>query len=144
LNCTISKGNHALLASKIIPLWEEIKSQISPDQMELLNDVELPVSTVLGDMEFAGVRVEKSTLRTISEELAVGIDHSESRIFELAGQDFNINSPKQLGKVLFEDLGLRVVKKTKTGYGTGAEILEELYDEHEIISHILNYRQLTN
>lgn len=143
LNYIISKGNHALLASKIIPLWEEIKSQISADQMELLNDVELPVSTVLGDMEFAGVRVEKSTLQTISEELAVGIDHSESCIFELAGQDFNINSPKQLGKVLFEDLSLRVVKKTKTGYATGAEILEELYDEHEIISHILNYRQLT-
>jgi DNA polymerase-1 len=87
--------------------------------------------------------VEKPTLEAISAELATGIERSEAGIFALAGQEFNINSPKRLGKVLFEDLGLRVIKKTKTGYGTGAEILEQLQDEHPIISQILDYRQLT-
>lgn len=143
LNRSIAKSNHALLTSHILPLWREMQAQLSEDQIELLLDVELPVSNVLGAMEFAGVRVEKSTLQSISAELQFGIEQSEQNIFELAGQDFNINSPKQLGKVLFEDLELRVVKKTKTGYATGAEILEELYDEHDIIPHILNYRQLT-
>jgi len=143
LNRTIARDNQGLLASQILPLWRAIKEQLTADQLELLVDVELPVSTVLADMEFAGVKVEKETLADISAELSAGIERSESAIFSLAGQEFNINSPRQLGKVLFEDLGLRVIKKTKTGYATGAEILEQLHDEHPIIPEILNYRQLT-
>lgn len=143
LNRTIEKNNHLLLASQILTLWETILEQLTQNQLELLLDVEMPVSTVLADMEFAGVKVEKKILADISAELTTGLERSESEIFNLAGQEFNINSPRQLGKVLFEDLGLRVIKKTKTGYGTGAEILEQLFEEHPIIPEILNYRQLT-
>ena len=143
LNRTIARHNHLLLASQLLPLWQAIQAQLSEEQLDLLLKVEMPISTVLADMEFAGVKVEKPTLEAISAELATGIERSEAGIFALAGQEFNINSPKQLGKVLFEDLGLRVIKKTKTGYGTGAEILEQLQDEHPIISQILDYRQLT-
>ncbi len=143
LNRTIGRHNHLLLTDQIIPLWKDIQEQLSEEQMELLFKVEMPVSTVLADMEFAGVKVEKPTLEVISAELATRIESNEAGIFALAGQEFNINSPKQLGKVLFEDLGLRVIKKTKTGYATGAEILEQLQDEHPIIPQILDYRQLT-
>jgi len=143
LNRTIARHNHLLLASQLLPLWQAIQAQLSEEQLDLLLKVEMPMSTVLADMEFAGVKVEKPTLEAISAELATGIERSEAGIFALAGQEFNINSPKQLGKVLFEDLGLRVIKKTKTGYGTGAEVLEQLQDEHPIISQILDYRQLT-
>ena len=143
LNRTVDPHNKALLASQILPLWDTIGKQLTEEQRELLVQVEMPISEILADMEFAGVKVEKPTLEEISEELSAGIERSEGQIYELAGQDFNINSPKQLGKVLFEDLGLRVVKKTKTGYATGAEILEELFDEHPIIPLILHYRQLT-
>jgi len=143
LNRTLAPNNHALLASQILPLWDSIGEQLTEDQKELLLKVEMPMSAVLAEMEFAGIKVEKPTLAEISEELSSGIERSEAQIYELAGQDFNINSPRQLGKVLFEDLGLRVVKKTKTGYATGAEVLEELFDEHPIIPLILHYRQLT-
>lgn len=143
LDRNIAKSNPALLAIHLLPLWEKMQTQISADQARLLMDVELPMSEVLSDMEFAGIRVERSTLESISADLSQGIEHSEQRIFTLAGYDFNINSPRQLGKVLFEDLGLRVIKKTKTGYATGAEILEALHDDHEIIPHILHYRHLT-
>jgi len=142
LNRTVAPNNNALLARQILPLWTTIANQLTEDQQELLLQVEMPMSAVLADMEFAGIKVEKPTLAEISAELSVGIERSENQIYELAGQDFNINSPRQLGKVLFEDLGLRMVKKTKTGYATGAEILEELYDEHPIIPLILHYRQL--
>lgn len=143
MNRTIPPNNNLVLASQILPLWTAIVNQLTEDQQELLLDVEMPISKVLAEMEFAGIKVEKPTLAEISAELSVGIEDSEKQISALAGQDFNINSPRQLGKVLFEDLGLRVIKKTKTGYATGAEILEELHDDHPIIPLILHYRQLT-
>ncbi len=143
LNRTIEKDNHLKLASQILPSWETILERLTLDQLELLIDVEMPISTVLADIEFAGVKVEKEILEEISAQLAAGIERNEAEIYNLAGQEFNINSPRQLGKVLFEDLGLPVIKKTKTGYATGAEILEQLHDVHPIIAEILNYRQLT-
>lgn len=143
LNINATPANHALLVSKLPELYTHLINSISPDQTHLLDEVEMPLSTVLANMEFCGVRVQRDTLVTIAEELSAGIKHSEENIFGLAGQSFNINSPKQLGKVLFEDLGLRVIKKTKTGYATGAEVLEELCDDHPIITYILTYRQLT-
>jgi DNA polymerase-1 len=143
LQLNIAENNLAALVSRIKELYFQLEEQVTEELRELLQQVEMPMSEVLARMEFCGVKVERSTLTRISEELASGIAVHEERIFELAGSSFNINSPKQLGKVLFEDLGLRVIKKGKTGYSTGAEVLEELYQEHEIIAHILNYRQLS-
>lgn len=122
--------------------FKHISGETAEELLSLLGDIEMPVSDILAQMEFTGVKVDKAALEALSLELAERISSSEEQIYGLAGHPFNINSPRQLGQVLFEDLGLRVVKKTKTGYGTGAEVLEELYDDHEIISHILNYRQL--
>lgn len=143
LDINVPGKNPAIMVSRLRNLLDRLEGNISAEQEPLLKEVEMPVSEVLAHMEFTGIKVERDTLQQLSGEMAKGIDGAEKQIFELAGQEFNINSPKQLGKVLFEDLGLRVVKKTKTGYGTGAEVLEELYDDHEIIAHILNYRQLT-
>jgi len=123
--------------------FTHMQGETAQELLSLLADMEMPVSDILAQMEFTGVKVDKSTLEVLSLELAERINSSEEQIYSLAGHSFNINSPRQLGQVLFEDLGLRVVKKTKTGYGTGAEVLEELYEDHEIIPHILNYRQLT-
>lgn len=143
LNITMPKDNPAMLVSRIRELHAFLEKQVAPELKSLYREVEMPLSGILALMEFNGVKVERDTLAAISDELGGGIASAESRIYELAGNSFNINSPKQLGKVLFEDLGLRVIKKTKTGYSTGAEVLEQLYDEHEIIPFILNYRQLT-
>ncbi|MBC7075199.1 MAG: DNA polymerase I [Syntrophomonadaceae bacterium] len=143
LNINISPNRPDLLVSKIMPLFFALREKISPELRKLLEQVEMPLSDVLACMEFYGIKIAPEILDAISEELTAGIAQVETRIYELAGEIFNINSPKQLGKVLFESLGLRVVKKTKTGYSTGAEVLEELYDDHEIIPYILDYRQLT-
>lgn len=102
----------------------------------------MPLSPVLADMEFTGIKVDPRILAEISQELALRIAEDQARIYQVAGQEFNINSTRQLGKVLFEDLGLPPVKKTKTGYSTSAEVLEELYGSHEIIEHIVEYRTL--
>ncbi|MEN6459787.1 MAG: DNA polymerase I [Syntrophomonas sp.] len=122
--------------------FHHMQDETAQELLDLLADMEMPVSDILAQMEFTGIKVDKATLEVLSLELAERINSSEEQIYSLAGHPFNINSPRQLGQVLFEDLGLRVVKKTKTGYGTGAEVLEELYDDHEIIPYILNYRQL--
>lgn len=143
LTISIDPADPVLLTAHIRSLYGAIYQGLSDQQRDLLQQVELPLSSVLSEMQFTGVKVERDTLSIIAEELETGIHNSEQRIFDLAGQEFNINSPKQLGKVLFEDLGLRVIKKTKTGYATGAEILEELFEEHEIIPYILYYRQVT-
>ncbi|MDD2509882.1 MAG: DNA polymerase I [Syntrophomonas sp.] len=143
LQLNIAENNPAALVSRIKELFFKLEEQVPAELRELLQQVEMPMSEVLARMEFCGVKVERSTLARISDELASGIASNEERIFELAGSSFNINSPKQLGKVLFEDLGLRVIKRGKTGYSTGVEVLEKLYQEHEIIPYILNYRQLS-
>ncbi|HWP97720.1 MAG TPA: DNA polymerase I [Syntrophomonadaceae bacterium] len=142
LDIHIKKDRPDLLVSQLETAFHHMQGEIEEDLLNLLCDLEMPLSDILAHMEFYGIKVEKSTLAAISTELGQGIARDEERIYELAGHAFNINSPRQLGQVLFEDLGLKVVKKTKTGYATGAEILEELYDEHEIIRYILDYRQL--
>jgi len=143
LNMTVAKDSYAVLVSHIHEIYRIIKERLDEEQCTLLEQVEMPLSRVLGDMEFAGIKVDADTLALIGQELEAGIERDQARIYELAGDEFNINSPRQLGQVLFEQLGLRSVKKTKTGYGTGAEVLEELYEEHEIIPYILDYRQIT-
>lgn len=112
------------------------------EQTELFCRVEMPLSRVLGDMELAGVAVDMERLRTMGEELAVRINEYTAEIYRLAGETFNINSTKQLADILFNKLGLPPLKKTKTGYSTSAEVLEELAAYHEIVARILEYRQV--
>lgn len=109
----------------------------------LYNEVELPLCLVLAEMETEGFYIDRGALAQFGEMLSGRIDASQAKIYELAGEEFNINSPKQLGVVLFETLGLPPVKKTKTGYSTNAEVLEKLQNKHPIINEILEYRQLT-
>jgi DNA polymerase-1 len=112
------------------------------NQHELYYNIELPLAKVLSDMEFHGFKVNVNDLLVYSGELDAKIKVTERTIYEQAGENFNINSPKQLGVILFEKLGLPVIKKTKTGYSTDAEVLEQLMDKHEIVENITNYRQL--
>jgi DNA polymerase I len=120
-------------------LEQEMKQQ---ELMDLFYDLELPLASVLGDMEKQGVRVNRATLDEMGKELQEKLDKLTSSIYSLAGVEFNINSPKQLGEILFDKLNLPVIKKTKTGYSTGADVLEKLQYAHEIIPLILQFRQL--
>jgi DNA polymerase-1 len=111
-------------------------------QRELYYDIELPLVEILADMEYHGFKVDADGLKSFSAELEGRINSLTAEIYETAGEEFNINSPKQLGNILFKKLNLPVIKKTKTGYSTDAEVLEQLEPQHEIISKILEYRQL--
>ena len=110
---------------------------------KLYEEIELPLCPVLAEMERSGVLVDRKALAAFGEALAQGIEKDQALIYELAGEEFNINSTQQLGKILFDKLGLPPVKKTKTGYSTNAEVLEKLRGKHPIIEAILDYRQLT-
>ncbi|QUI23453.1 DNA polymerase I [Vallitalea pronyensis] len=110
---------------------------------ELFYNIEMPLIQVLYDMEYYGIKVDSVLLHDYADKLKVMIDLLESEIYELADETFNIKSPKQLGVILFEKLKLPVIKKTKTGYSTAAEVLEKLKGEHPIIDKISEYRQLT-
>ena len=112
-------------------------------ETELYKDVEYPVIFVLDSMERIGVNIEREMLIEYGKELDVRIKEMSSRIYELAGEEFNINSPKQLGVILFEKLGLKSGKKTKSGYSTNVDVLNKLRDDHEIIPLILEYRSVT-
>ncbi|MGG3842618.1 DNA polymerase I [Anoxybacillus kestanbolensis] len=112
------------------------------EQFELLIHLELPLTFILAEMEFIGVKVDVNRLQDMGKEFTAQLQQIEQRIYELAGTTFNINSPKQLGTILFEKLQLPIVKKTKTGYSTSADVLEKLAPYHEIIEQILHYRQL--
>ena len=112
------------------------------EQDRLFYEVELPLVRVLADMEIEGVTVDKDQLQAMSKELGKQIENLAGEIYRLARQEFNINSPRQLGKILFEELKLPVVKKTKTGYSTDAEVLDELAVSHEVVALVLEYRQL--
>lgn len=112
------------------------------EQFDLYKELELPLASILGSMESEGIKVDVDTLQKMGNDLTIKLDEIEKAIYELAGEKFNINSPKQLGVILFDKLGLPVIKKTKTGYSTAADVLEKLQTEHEIVKHILDYRQL--
>ena len=113
------------------------------DMDKLYYEVELPLSKVLASMEEEGFKVSYDMLEELSVKFKGEIDTTQKEIFGLAEEEFNINSPKQLGKILFEKLDLPAIKKTKTGYSTNAEVLEQLSDKHPIIEKILYYRQIT-
>ncbi|WP_338651716.1 DNA polymerase I [Lysinibacillus sp. Y5S-8] len=112
------------------------------EQFELYKNLELPLAGILGEMESEGITVNRATLEKMGQELNDKLIVIEQEIYAEAGETFNINSPKQLGVILFDKLGLPVIKKTKTGYSTAADVLEKLQSEHAIIKHILLYRQL--
>lgn len=112
------------------------------EQWELYHELEMPLSIILGEMEHTGVSVDVDRLEEMGEDLQRRLAEIEEDVYELAGEKFNLNSPKQLGPILFEKLELPVIKKTKTGYSTSADILEQLENKHPIIPKILMYRQL--
>lgn len=125
------------------PIYERQAELLTESrQNSLYYDMELPLSLVLGSMEYYGFKVDQKTLEEYGERLDRRIRSLEQTIYMLALEEFNINSPKQLGVILFEKLGLKAARKTKTGYSTDAEVLNELFDAHEIIPCILEYRQL--
>ena len=125
---------------ELLPVLEE-KLRLQEED-RLFYEVELPLVAVLAGMEMQGLAVDKNRLEEMSAELAALIEGLAGEIYRLAGQEFNINSTRQLGKVLFEDLKLPAGKKTKTGYSTDAEVLEELAGAHEAVAMVLEYRQL--
>lgn len=134
------------LANKVITLAElkeRLEHQLNEVGMtELFATIEMPVADALAKMEIHGVAVDREILDVHNAKLVEILEGMESRIVELAGQSFNLNSPKQLGDILFDVLKLPVIKKTKTGYSTAADVLEKLKGMHPIIEEILEYRQL--
>lgn len=126
---------------EVLPLLEK---KLSDDEMlDLWKELEIPLSKVLAAMEIKGITVDASRLSGMQQEIDGRLKEIENHIYELAGEEFNINSPKQLGVVLFEKLELPVIKKTKTGYSTAVDVLEALQDKHEIIQYLLDYRTLS-
>ena len=115
---------------------------IENEQEDLFKELELPLAAILATMESTGVKVDQKQLEVMQVELKERLSAIEAEIHRLAGEEFNINSPKQLSVILFEKLNLPVIKKTKTGYSTSADVLDKLEDKHEIIPSILLYRQL--
>ncbi len=136
---------HALKkANCIYILKKSIKEKLeNNEQLSLLVDMEIPLSKVLAEMEYTGLKVDLDELNKQALELNTRIKNIEKEIYYLAGEEFNISSPKQLGVILFEKLQLDSSKKTKTGYSTNIEVLEQLIDKHDIIRFIIDYRQLT-
>ena len=134
----------AQVVKSIFDLKEIQSARLKEENMDsLYKNIEVKVARVLANMEFEGIHVSKKALEKMSDELDERIKILEASIHTLAGSEFNIASPKQLGIVLFEDLGLPPVKKTKTGYSTSVEVLEQLQHSHEIIPLIMEYRVLT-
>lgn len=124
----------------VMPIMEENLKESNMDG--LLYHVEMPLVEVLADMEYEGVKVDKEKLNELGSQFKEIIKKLESEIYKISGEEFNINSPKQLGVILFEKLGLPVIKKTKTGYSTNAEVLDKLKDQSPIIDKIIEYRQI--
>ena len=125
-------------------LYEYLKDRIEKEGMdELYYEVEHPLISILSSMEAVGFNVNREKLDELAVKFKEEISRTEKEIYELCEEEFNISSPKQLGKILFEKLDLPVIKKTKTGYSTNAEVLEKLMDKHPVIEKIIYYRQIT-
>lgn len=146
--CEDVKGEDIILQGKLNyklkDIYNYFNNKIEEEDMEeLYYKVEHPLIYVLSSMESLGFKINKEMLDELAAKFKDEIITTEKEIFNLAEEEFNINSPKQLGKILFEKLDLPVIKKTKTGYSTNAEVLEKLQDKHEIIPKITYYRQIT-
>lgn len=147
---SISELTEEILKNQINGILNMVKAQ-SPklkkkiedlEMTNLLENIEMPLVEVLGFMEYEGFKADKEVLLELQEKYDLKIKELEEIIYRIAGEEFNINSPKQLGLILFEKLNLPVIKKTKTGYSTNAEVLESLREQHEIIDYISAYRQV--
>ena len=138
----ISKKNYiyAYLINKLYYILTEKMQQT--DTLKLFNEIEMPLLEVLADMQYQGIYVDKEQLLEFGNELKNRIEELTKEIYELAGEEFNINSPKQLGEILFDKLKLPMGKKNKKGYSTGVEVLEKLKFTHPIIEKLLEYRQI--
>ncbi len=144
LSRQLREGDLEDAAAAILQLRGELERRLREEGIwEHYRTVEHPLAVALGDMEMNGILVDRKALVAFGKMLTERIDACQSRIFDCAGGEFNINSTKQLGELLFERLGLPPVKKTKTGYSTGAEVLEKLKPLHPIVADILDYRMLT-
>lgn len=127
----------------IFSLYDKLKQKLQEtEQLELFETIEMPLLEVLAEMQYTGIYINKQELIDFGEELQQRIDELIKTIYEQSGEAFNINSPKQLGEILFEKLQLPVQKKKKSGYSTDVEVLEKLRKYHPVIETILEYRQL--
>lgn len=134
----------AQMALALVKLDQEMRAKLEKEgQLGVLTDIEQPLTPVLADMEAAGIKVSADFLREFSKSLTSSIDELSRLIFEMSGTEFLIASPKQLGEVLFEKMGIPSAKKTKTGYATGAEVLSQLAEQYPICQEVLNWRELT-
>ena len=128
----------------MLPVFETQSEQMRRENLgSLYETIEFPLSRILAKMEEVGFRVDDKTLRELDEQFTARIDELRKRIYEEAGEEFNILSPKQLGVILFEKLKLPFAKKTKTGYSTDAETLDRIRSYHPVVPLILEYRNVT-
>lgn len=137
---------HDHVARKVLGIYhlsDAMEKELKENEQEdLLKKMEMPLAIVLADMEIQGITADAERLERMKEEFGKTLESIEERIYEEAGETFNINSPKQLGVILFEKMGYPVIKKTKTGYSTAQDVLEKLKDQAPIVEHILQYRQI--
>lgn len=139
-----NKEREAKYARYIYYCKEKLEFKLKQrEEYKLFSEIEMPLMKVLAEMEYTGVLVDKEMLQQYSVELNKNVEELTDEIMELAGEEFNINSTKQLGKILFEKLNLPVIRETKNGYSTDADVLEKLKDEHPIVEKILEYRTLS-
>ena len=137
------KTRDCIYVYAINKLYEVTKKMMEEqNEFKLFQDIEMKASEVLAKMQYTGIKIDKEELIEYGRKIKLEIDEKTKKIYELCGQEFNINSTKQLGKILFEDLALPVQKKKKSGYSTDVEVLEKLKNEHPVIEQILEYRQL--
>ena len=142
LAVTVGEGESGV--RHLLPLAELLTHELAESgQIDLLRDVEMPLAAVLADMESAGFCIDRQGIAAFGDQLGQIATALEAQIYLQAGKEFNVNSPKQLGEILFETLKLPHAKKTKTGYSTNAEVLEKLRPAHRIVDDILTYRQVT-
>lgn len=128
----------------VMEMTEALKGALAQaDMLTLFETIELPLIEVLASMEYEGIRVDPEVLKEYGVSLRAEVDNVQDRIYQEAGEVFNINSPKQLGQILFEKLGLPAAKKTKSGYSTSADVLDKLKGRYPIVDDVLRYRQLT-
>ena len=138
-------AQHTVSKAKAIYELKDVVTKELKDkkQYELYEDIELPVTRILGEMEFAGTEIDLDVLKEMDAAFDETIEKLSNDIYRISGTTFNISSPKQLGQVLFEDLGLKGGKKTKTGYSTSQDVLEKIIDAHPVVPLVLEYRMLT-
>ena len=128
----------------IFELYKVLSQKITEEGVErLLYEIEMPLSEILAEMELVGFKIDTCGILNYGEELKKLAEDLQARIYVYAGEEFNVSSPKQLGEILFDKMGLPKSKKTKTGYSTDAETLNKMIAYHPIIEDILDYRQVT-